>query len=232
MIPPIVKFISRYAKPAFYNEGRELAVPCPYHDRGRDPGKKLWVNVQKRVFICYKCDEKGSFRKLLAKFREVKPQAFADVPQDVLDALSTPMEAPQGPIEHPGYTATLPDEFEPLWGKEPTDPVGKKALKYLTGRHLDADTIEIYRLGYCKYGEYAYRIIIPTYEEGRLVYWLGRDFTGKQDLKVKNPSKAHAGVGSKEWLFNMNLAEDFRHLVICEGVFDAMAAGLNDPGMA
>jgi len=225
MIQPIVKLVSRYAKPTLYNEGAELAVPCPYHEHGRDPGKKLWINVNKRVWICYKCDEKGTFRQLLRKFREVKPQAFADLSPEALDALSEPTEAPTGPVEHPGYTAKLPTEFEPLWGRV-SDTWGLKALKYLRGRGLEDSTIELYRIGFCKYGEYAYRVIVPTYEEGRLVYWLGRDFTGKQEKKVMNPSKTLCGVGSKEWVFNLNVAMDYRDLVICEGVFDAIATGL------
>lgn len=222
-IPPFVRLLEKYSPTTRYSGGKELAIRCPFHGGAT---QNLWLNLEKLVFICYRCDERGSLRYLLAKVRERNATLFANVSlDDLLTEKAKPQEVPQ---EHPGFEIKLPPGFDPLWGESYSGhPYRKKAIDYLHKRGLTNDLIELYRIGWCSYGPYAWRVIVPTYEDQRLVYWLARDFTNKQDLKVKNPPKSSNTVGAKEWVFNLNIAEAYPDIVVCEGVFDAIAAGFN-----
>lgn len=223
----LIKFVSRFDKPTAYSDGNELAMRCPFH-QGRS--KNLWLSVPKMVFICYRCGQKGTLRKLLHRIREVRPGLFADIPEELLTGFleNKPVAIRKlAAVDKDPTEIELPKEFQPLWGQQLLSPMGQRAYEYLKKRGLDEDTIEVYRIGYCEFGDYAYRVIVPTYEGGHLVYWLARDFTNKMDLKVKNPPKAAIKTGAKQCVFNLNVADAFRHLVINEGVFDAIATGIN-----
>ena len=76
-------------------------------------------------------------------------------------------------------------------------------------------------MGYCEEGIYKHKIIVPSYDEnGMLNYFVGRSFYDTS-FKHKNPDVSKDVVGF-EMFVNWDLP-----IVICEGVFDAIAVRMN-----
>ncbi|MGZ8953109.1 MAG: toprim domain-containing protein [Methylovulum sp.] len=114
-------------------------------------------------------------------------------------------------------------------------PLDGKNLKYLTDRNISSDIASYFYLRYSKHGSFTYhdgkgersqsyasRVIIPIYDlDGTLVSFQGRDTTGTAERKYLFPP-GYSSTG--KYLFNGHNALRARRVVICEGVFDVMAA--------
>ena len=110
----------------------------------------------------------------------------------------------------------LPKEAKPLWNGG--DSVQKlHALKFVYERGLTMEDVVRYNLHYCLNGLYQNRIIVPSYDSnGQLNYFVGRDFY-KNGMKYKNPPIPKDIIG-------FDLYIDWSQpIVLCEGVFDAIA---------
>ena len=110
----------------------------------------------------------------------------------------------------------LPKEAKPLWNGG--DSVQKlHALKFIMERGLTIEDVVRYNLHYCLNGVYQNRIIVPSYDSnGQLNYFVGRDFY-KGGMKYKNPPIPKDIIG-------FDLYIDWSQpIVLCEGVFDAIA---------
>ena len=110
----------------------------------------------------------------------------------------------------------LPNDFKPLWNGG--DSIVKRhALNYLYKRRIDDSDILKYNIGYSDEGTYRNRIIIPSYDsDGILNYFIGRHFYGGK-FKYRNPSISKDVVG-----FELFINWD-EPIILCEGVFDAIA---------
>jgi DNA primase len=89
------------------------------------------------------------------------------------------------------------------------------------------DVVEKYHLSFCTDGVYGYRIIVPIYFMGKLVSYLGRDFTDQQEPRYKNCKSYEALVRNKELLYGF---DDFylkpkRHAYLVEGCTDVWRIG-------
>ena len=110
----------------------------------------------------------------------------------------------------------LPKEAKPLWNGG--DSVQKlHALKFIMERGLTMEDVVRYNLHYCLNGVYQNRIIVPSYDSnGQLNYFVGRDFYNG-GMKYKNPPIPKDIIG-------FDLYIDWSQpIVLCEGVFDAIA---------
>ncbi len=110
----------------------------------------------------------------------------------------------------------LPKEYKPLWNGG--DSIVKRhALSYLYKRGITDEDILKYDIGYCDSGLYSNRIIIPSYDsDGKLNFFVGRDFyNGK--MKYRNSTTSKDIIG-----FDLFINWD-EPIILCEGVFDAMA---------
>jgi DNA primase len=98
------------------------------------------------------------------------------------------------------------------------DSVFKRhALRFLYSRGITDIDIIRYSMGYCTEGIYQNRIIVPSYDsDGKLNYFIGRDFY-KGGMKYKNPSISKDIIGFDLYV-NWN-----EPIILCEGVFDAIA---------
>ena len=110
----------------------------------------------------------------------------------------------------------LPKEAKPLWnGGDSVQQL--HALKFIMERGLTMEDVVRYNLHYCLNGVYQNRIIVPSYDSnGQLNYFVGRDFY-KGGMKYKNPPIPKDIIG-------FDLYIDWSQpIVLCEGVFDAIA---------
>lgn len=191
------------------------AFHCPFCNH-RKP--KLEINMAtneegKNPWECWVCQTKGrTIRSLLYQLKTPKPQAA-----EILKYL------PKGSqIEYKGLSIIeLPKEYQPLYSASTTSVIANKIRKYLYERGLTDNDFIKYSIGYCTTGEYGGRIIIPSYSSSNtLNYFVGRSHDGNY-FKYKNPES------SKDIIFFENLINWDQPVILCEGVFDAMAIRRN-----
>jgi DNA primase len=115
----------------------------------------------------------------------------------------------------------LPKEFQLLSNATPTSFVGNIIKKYLYERGFTDNDFIKYSIGYCTSGEYGGRVIIPSYNaSNQLNFFVARTYDGNY-FKYKNPE------ASKDIVIFENLINWNTPIIICEGVFDAIAIKRN-----
>lgn len=174
---------------------------------------KLSVNVEKGVFKCWICDYSGT--KISQLLRQYAPSYYADwrhlggeVDLGKYDEIFAPKAPP------PPQIIELPENFQTLTGKK--TKLKEKPLKYLYSRGFSDTDILIWKIGFCNFGEYHNRVIVPSFDDlGNLSFFVARSYTGDW-MKYKNPKV------SKDIIFNgLNIDWD-NDVILVEGVFDAM----------
>ena len=183
---------------------------CPKCDHRK---LKLSINIDKDVFKCWICDYSGT--KISPLIRRFAPAYYADwrslagevdlSKYDVIFADHTP-EPPQ--------IIDLPENFQTLTGKKTS--IKRRPLNYLYSRGFTDRDILTWKIGFCNYGEYQDRVIIPSFDDdGNANFFVARSYTDDW-MKYKNPRV------SKDIIFNdLNIDWD-DDVILVEGVFDAM----------
>ena len=191
------------------------AFHCPFCNH-RKP--KLEINMETNEkghnpWECWVCQTKGrTIRSLLKQLKTPR-----DTANEILKYV------PKGSqIEYKQLSIIeLPKEYQSLYSASSTSVVANLVKKYLYERGLcDNDFIK-YSIGYCTTGEYGGRVIIPSYtSSGTLNFFVARSYDGNY-FKYKNPE------ASKDIIFFENLINWNAPIILCEGVFDAMAIRRN-----
>mgnify|MGYP001245434039 CR=1 FL=1 len=194
----------------YWSNGTENLFHCPKCNHHK---KKLSINVDKGVFKCWICDYSGT--KVSQLIRRYAPAYYADYRQlegEVDIAKYDTIFAENIPA--PPQIIDLPDNFQTLTGKKTT--LKSRALNYLYSRGFTDADILIWKIGFCDYGEYHDRVIVPSFDDsGNVNFFVARSYTDDW-MKYKNPKV------SKDIIFN-DLNVDWEDdVIIVEGVFDAM----------
>jgi|TARA_R110002124_G_scaffold71984_3_gene192580 DNA primase len=191
------------------------AFHCPFCNH-RKP--KLEINMHtteegKNFWECWVCQTRGqSIRSLLKQLSTPKDQA-----SEILKYL------PKGSyIEYTGLSIVeIPKEFQPLYLASSESYVANMVKKYLYERGLTDNDFIKYSIGYCTTGDYGGRVVIPSYSgSNQLNFFVARTYDGSY-FKYKNPE------ASKDIIFFENLINWDQPIILCEGVFDAMAIKRN-----
>ncbi len=173
--------------------------------------RKLQINTQTGKWHCWVSNVGGrNFFQLLKKVSATKEQF------DELVELVGENKFYKVKEEDKKNIVKLPDDFKPLWNGN--DGIVKRhALTYLYKRGITDEDIIKYNIGYCDSGLYSNRIIVPSYDSnGRLNFFVGRDFYSSK-MKYKNSPTSKDIIGFEIFI---NWDEP---IILCEGVFDAMA---------
>lgn len=191
----------------------EAMFVCPFSHH-RKP--KLAVNLSTQRWQSW-IDTNAKGRSIFTLFKRLQ------VPSNYFDELSRIVKLPKSSQtqEIKEEYVSLPYEYKRLTETH-TDFSYAKAMKYLKNRGIESYDIERYDIGYCDKGDYAGRIIVPSYDvDNKLNYFIARDFTGDAYLKYKNPPV------SKDVVVFENQIDFSEPIILCEGVFDAMAIRRN-----
>lgn len=171
------------------------------------------VNIEKDVFKCWICDYSGT--KISPLIRRYAPSYYADwrslageVDLSKYDTIFAEH------VPEPPQIIDLPENFQTLTGKKTR--LKRRALEYLYSRGFTDKDILTWKIGFCDYGEYQGRVIIPSFDEaGNVSFFVARSYTDDW-MKYKNPKV------SKDIIFNdLNIDWD-SDILLVEGVFDAM----------
>jgi DNA primase len=183
------------------------------------------VNIDKNVFKCWICDFKGNninrlVRKyaeptLKARWREITGQVEISKFEEIIASLFPDEE------EDTPEVVNLPNEFLSLANKG-RSLLSTKARNYLTKRGITEADILFWKIGYCPSGEYAGRIVVPSFNDGGdCNYFIGRTYQNDW-RKYMNPPTAKSKI-----IFNELYIDWDEDLTLTEGVFDAIIAGKN-----
>jgi len=190
--------------------GHELLFSCP---KCKHHKRKLSVNVNKNVFKCWICDYSGT--KISQLIRRYAPSYYADyrLLEGEIDLAKYDTIFAEH-IPEPPQVIDLPENFQTLTGKK--TPLKKRALDYLYSRGFTDRDILTWKIGFCDFGEYQDRVIIPSFDdEGNVNFFVGRSYTDDW-MKYKNPQV------SKDIIFNDLNIDWEADVILVEGAFDAM----------
>lgn len=191
---------------------------CSYDIKGLDEpdGKfNLEVNYKMGVYSCWVCSEThnthGNIFKLIKKFGNKK--------QLKQYKILTPDTDEQYVKQY--KKVKLPKEFisfkDVSTGMKLTH-FYKQAHNYIKSRNITDSMIEKYNIGFCYEGEYANRIIIPSYDkDGEINYFIARSYESKPYMKYKNPEAQKEVI-----IFNESLIDWNKPIYLVEGAFDSI----------
>lgn len=189
-----------------------LAYNCPFCNHHKP---KLIVNTDVLHWHCWVCGAGGKslftlFKKLNVakdKFNRLR-ELVGSWSNTTTTELTTIVELPRG--------------TKPLWIPNKNSPEYKNALRYVLSRSISLHDILRHKIMYCDEGQYAGKIIIPSYNtNGTINYFASRGYYEADESKHKNPSISKDIIG-----FELFINWD-EPLVLVEGPFDAIAIRRN-----
>lgn len=199
-----------------YESKGQISFDCPVcaEEKGLDSGDgkgNLEVNYFRHVYKCWACGETHGTHGPLGKLFD----GYATKQQKKLYNLIKPEELKQDDKKR--VRLRLPEGFMTFKDSNPRFIPHIEAYKYLQSRGITDEMIERYKIGYTVTGEFAYRIIIPSYDkDGQLNYFVGRAWVNKK-MKYKNPPS----VPKDEIIFNESLIDWDKDVYLVEGAFDS-----------
>lgn len=105
-----------------------------------------------------------------------------------------------------------------------TTRISRAAQSYMKKRGYDIDYLTMKGVGYCVKGPYAYRIIIPFYERGQMIYFNARQFIAIGS-KHKNPPTDEFGIGKSLIIYNVDSLHLYKSIYMVESATNALTLG-------
>jgi len=192
----------------------EIAFHCKFCNHHK---KKLQINLENQKWHCWVCNSGGQKIVQLLK----KLNVSQNIIKNVLELLDEYVSYDKQKEKETQHGLSLPKCYKPLY-KHSESLVRKHALNYLKKRGITQREIIRYQIGYCDDGLYQNRVIIPSYDkEGNINYFVARDIFPDSKMKYKNPPVSRD-------IIPFELFVSWEHpIVLCEGVFDAIAIKKN-----
>ena len=192
-----------------YESKGQISFDCPVcaEEKGLDSGDgkgNLEINYGRHVYKCWACSETHGTHGPLGKLFD----QYATKGQKKVYNLIKPEELKQEDVRRPKLR--LPEGFTTFKDSNPRFIPHIEAYRYLTSRGVTDEMIEKYNIGYTVNGDFAYRIIIPSYSiDGQLNYFVARSWVPKK-MKYKNPS-----VPKDEIIFNEGRIDWDKDIFLC-----------------
>lgn len=206
----------------------QFCCPCCAEHKGVESDGKynLECNIEKGIYHCWVCGDTDNMSGRISGL--IKKYGNKDILNEYYNII-------KGIKESSLYSLYGGDSFKdefiddirevslPRYFKKikADDNNCKTAYDYLIKRGLNDYFINTYNIGYVGWSdEYMMRnrIVIPSYNEyGEINYWVGRDYSGKNKMKYKNPK-----IEKKDFIFNEQMVNWYDNITLVEGVFDHM----------
>ena len=196
-----------------------MAFSCPFCHHSKT---KLEIQVhtnekKENPWHCWVCGEKG--KTLSSLFKKIKAPSHKIAE---LNSLIKPGKKQENQI----HNLSLPKEFIPLTTISSLDKItqieARHALKFLKQRGITENDIIKYNIGFCAEGNFAKRIVVPSYDEhGILNFFSSRTYLSDDPQKYKNPA-VDRNIITWEYYINWNAP-----IILVEGIFDALTIKRN-----
>lgn len=203
-----------------YNKGW-LKGDCPLCAKNQ----KFGVNILQNRTNCFACGVHLKPLDLIIELEGLKTRnevlLLLNTFQDVDFLENRVEELIQKPV-------SLPPDFKLLiFGN---NLVGKSARKFMSRRGFDIKELSLQGIGYCSKGDYRFRIIIPFYQKGKLIYFNARQFIDI-GAKFKNPPIELFGIGKSLLIYNVDALWVYNKIYIVESATNALTLGPKAIGM-
>jgi len=190
---------------------KEYVIRCPFC--GDHPTHNhCHVNVKKKVFFCHYEGCKGTLRELLKKCEitgelESRKKDTEEKKYELIDFSQFPrVKGDSGVLDGCAYDYL-------------TDPLEER------GRGLNKEEIEIYDFRFSGSGRFFGRVLVPIYEDHKVVNFVARRFLHRLKEKYIFPHTGETLLTSSEAIFGYEEAlKGCAAVMVTEGVFDAIAA--------
>jgi len=203
--------------PRKHNEGKsQIGFDCPMcsAEKGIDNDGKgnLEVNYEKGVYKCWACWDRNNMHGGLSWL--IKKYGSKQNYKDYLLVAPKYIRKDKD-IEEIPKVLEFPEGFKKFSKSTPKDTKYAEAYSYVKKRGLTDDILDKYDIGFTADGDFANRIIIPSYNTlGELNYFIARAFEWSK-LKYRNPD------AKKEiTIFNEKLINWDSTIYLVEGAFD------------
>jgi DNA primase len=200
----------------YYVSGHEKLFFCP---KCKHHKKKLSVNIEKDKFKCWICDFSGkSIRRLVLRYGNYVQQKTWNELSGVIEITEyEKIFLANQEIEEKIEPIGLPQEFQTLCNKD----VGLTSLaarRYLKDRGITREDILFWKIGYAVSGQYAGRIVIPSFNnDGKVDFFVARTYENNWRRYLNPPAP-------RDIIFNELYVDWTSDITIVEGVFDAIKA--------
>ena len=213
-------------------EGPQIQVNCPRCEEeqclNHPDGKfNLEINLEKRVYRCWRCQEpkfSGSLRRLVRTYgTKMDFEIYKSYAGSETDYFN---ESGDDIVEE--IVDSLPEEMILFSQMEVMNTEHFEAYNYLIfERKLSREIILKYKLGFCTTGKYAKRIIIPSYDiDGNINYFVARSYEKKTKGRRINPYD-NPKANKNAIIFNEGLINWSSTVYLVEGVFDMLSFPVN-----
>lgn len=212
---------------------RNVAFRCPMCGDD-DPSMHMGVNLTTGAWGCWRHPIEHAGRNPYRLVRELTGWPHEQIvafigddtpPPDSVAGLRARLDALDAPDEATAWKPPPALPFEPTFNRFLR---GHKKCDHFIGwlvkkrRFRRKDVIQLakrYRLRWCVQGRFAWRLILPVMDYGRVIGWTGRAISHSVQLRYM----AHPpGDTVKQGLFNGDRARGGRVLAVVEGPMDAL----------
>ena len=212
--------------------GKDIIYRCPFCEGSKGSGH-LYISYDKNMYHCYKCGIGGRDIKNLLTMLGISVDE--EIPTAISSRKSSTLKLFEiinvNKKEDDVRDLTLVTEFFDTH----TISLTPSSKDYLLKRGLTEEEINVYNIkeGVNRRGtfirnvkgqDYSGRIMVPSMIGNKVSYFVARDYLGVSDRKYLNPPSSIAYSSEDVW--NLDLARrSSSTVIICEGVFTAIAAG-------
>lgn len=207
------------------NNKNWLVGDCPHCGKK----KKFGINVQMNMTNCFVCMEKMSPLNLVKElegfksFNEVTRllERYESFSIELTDHVREKNETNNDKVR---VIQTLPKEYKMVGLYDSKlEHIVRAQLKR---RGFSVTKAMMLGFGYCGTGEFAQRLIIPFYRNGKVIYFNARQIT-QIGSKYKNPNEEDFGIGKGNIIYNHDALYFFKKVWLFEGAFNAATIGNN-----
>lgn len=205
-----------------HRHGEQIQVNCPhcaklYNNYEPDNKYNLEINLNKKVYKCWKCGISGPIPKLLKYYAK---KNIYDLYIDNFDYEY--LEKKDYDEDEVYREVILPKEFIPFSKMDKDIPSHLEAYNYMKyTRNIDDITLKDLNIGFCDEGYYKHRILIPSYDSNsKLNYFITRTYINHRITYIKPKI-------NQDIIFNENKLDWASTVYVVEGGFDYISIPIN-----
>ena len=193
-----------------------MKTQCPYC--GRED--KYGINISHNRTHCFRCGQSPTPISLLmyledfqtytevrtflqANFEDVQAKSFTEEEYHIAEQVL--MDLPEGYIR---------------LGSGDDSEIGRIITKYVEHRGFAISYVRRMGWGYCTSGPLFGHLILPYFEQGKLIYYNARRVVGTGP-RYNNPNTSATGIGKGFILYNADALVLYDKVYVCEGVINA-----------
>jgi len=215
-------------KVSISKNGTHFHFRCPFCGDSKKSSRKkrghLHFKSEQDVYgQCFNCGESFNFYYLYAHIENVTvEEAFLKFnrydKKSILERMSSPkIIQPETPVfNYKDFSYILKDcvSLEDKTDSSILKKYQEKLKNFVNERKIEEKLYIAYT------GEYKHRIIIPVWQDNKLIYFQGRRTNDKVEPKYLNPSSDKELI-----ILNIDKFERDKYIIIVEGILDAFSVG-------